>query len=381
MVGHAPSSAPLFPDLRVVLVHDWLTGMRGGEKVLESLCRLFPTADLLTLVHTKGSVSPLIEGRRVHTSFVQHLPRAGRWYRQYLPFFPTAIEGFDLDDVDLVISTSHCAAKAVVPNGRALHICYCHSPMRYAWDQFESYFGRDRVGLARNTLARPILAWLARWDRATARRVHRFIANSSYVAGRIARYYNRDAAVLYPPVDVEFFTPDDAPPDPSYLVVSALVPYKRIDVAIRAAEQLGAPLKIVGTGPDLDRLRAVAGPNVEFAGALAPDALREAYRRSAALILPAEEDFGIAPLEAMACGRPVVAYGRGGALETVVPGVTGTLVAEQTPDAFAAAMRDVAAHPFERERLVAHARAFSVAAFERGLTTLLTETVAAARAC
>lgn len=179
---------PKLPASRVVIVHDWLTGMRGGEKVLESICRLVPSADLLTLVHVRGAVSATIERRTVRTSFIQCLPAAATHYRQYLPLFPTAIECFDLDDVDLVVSTSHCAAKAVVPTGRARHVCYCHSPMRYAWDQFEHYFGPDRLGTVGSAAARPVLAWLARWDRRTAPRVDRFVANSAFVAGRISRY-------------------------------------------------------------------------------------------------------------------------------------------------------------------------------------------------
>lgn len=366
---------------RVVLVHDWLTGMRGGEKVLESFCRLFPLADLLTLVHVPGSVSRTIEARRIRTSWVQHLPRPARFYRHYLPAFPAAIEGFDLDDVDVVVSTSHCAAKSVVPTGRAVHICYCHSPMRYAWDQFDAYFGRERIGVVGHALARPVLAWLARWDRSTAGRVDHFVANSRFVAGRIARYYNRQASVLYPPVDVDFFTPAAEAPDDYFLVVSALVPYKRIDVAIGAAERLGVRLKIVGGGPDLARLKAVAGPSVEFTGPLDAESLRDAYRRARALVLPAEEDFGIAPVESMACGRPVVALGRGGATETVEHGVTGFLVDTATPEAFADAMARVLPGTFDEAVLVERASAFGIARFEAAFARLVTETVAAARAC
>jgi glycosyltransferase involved in cell wall biosynthesis len=377
----APAARPAWSGRRVVLVHDWLTGMRGGEKVLESLCRLFPDADILTLLHVRGSVSPTIETHRIRPSLVQRLPRPGRLYRHYLPIFPVAIEGFDLDDVDLVISTSHCAAKAVVPTGRALHICYCHSPMRYAWDQFESYFGPQRLGRAGSALARPVLAWLARWDRNTSGRVDRFVANSRFVAGRIGRYYNRRASVLHPPVDTRFFTPGGAPPLSYFLVVSALVPYKRIEVAIDAAARLGVHLKIVGTGPDLARLRRLAGPLVEFTGALDAESLREAYRRAQALVLPGEEDFGIAPVESMACGRPVVALGRGGALETVVPGETGALVPEADAGAFAAAMDTLTRTPYDPVRLAAHAARFSVAHFESALADLISETLAASAAC
>jgi glycosyltransferase involved in cell wall biosynthesis len=358
---------------KVVLVHDWLTGMRGGEKVLESLCRLFPSAPILTLVHVPGSVSELIERHPIRTSIVQKFPRSAELYRQYLPLFPAAIELFDLDDADVVISTSHCAAKSIVPTGRAIHICYCHSPMRYAWDQFDMYFGRDRVGAARHELFREVMAWLARWDRATAHRVHRFVANSHFVAGRIARYYNRRASVLYPPVDTQFFTPGGDAPERYFLVVSALVPYKRIDVAILAAARLRVPLKIVGTGPELDRLRALAGPTVEFLGRLNDDDLRQAYRRAQAVLLPAEEDFGIVPVESLACGRPVIALGRGGASETMVPDETGLLVDQATPDAFADAMSAIGRRSFDLSAMRARAEMFGRDRFESQFASVVAE--------
>jgi glycosyltransferase involved in cell wall biosynthesis len=347
--------------------------MRGGEKVLESLCRIFPAADLLTLVHVRGTVSPLIERRQIRTSFVQGFPFRQRLYRHYLPFYTSAVECFDLDDVDLVISTSHCAAKSVVPTGRATHICYCHSPMRYAWDQFEAYFGRERLGLVGNALARPVMAWLARWDRATAHRVTHFVANSRFVAGRIGRYYNRSASVVHPPVDTEFFTPGDGPPAPYFLVVSALVPYKRIDVAIQAAGRLNVPLKVVGTGPDLGRLQALGGPSIEWLGQVDDAALRQLYRQAQALVLPAEEDFGIAPVESLACGRPVVALGRGGALETVEHDHTGQLVGDQTAGAFADAMHRVMRRTFDSGEIRRHALPFGVDRFEASFRALVND--------
>jgi glycosyltransferase involved in cell wall biosynthesis len=367
--------------LRVALVHDWLTGMRGGEKVLEVLCRLFPGADLLTLVHARGSVSTVIESRHIRRSFVQRFPQPTRWYRHYLPMFPTAIECFDLDDIDLVVSTSHCAAKSVVRTGRALHICYCHSPMRYAWDQFEAYFGPERVGRPASAMMRPVMAWLARWDRDTASRVDHFIANSAFVAARIERFYNRHAAILYPPVDTRFFTPAPVAPEPYFLVVSALVPYKRLDVAVLAAMRLGVPLKIVGSGPDANRLRSIArsADNVELLGALEGEALRDVYRRARALVLPAEEDFGIAPVEAMACGRPVVALRRGGTAETVVHGVTGWLVDESTPEAFASAMAAIDGVTGDSAMLAAHAAQFGVERFEAGIGHEIAAALAAVR--
>jgi glycosyltransferase involved in cell wall biosynthesis len=380
--GAAASGAPdRWAGRRVVLVHDWLTGMRGGEKVLESLCRIFPSADLLTLVHKRGSVSDTIAARRIRTSFIQRLPGSDRLYRHYLPLFPTAIEAFDLDHADLVVSTSHCAAKAVVPTGRAVHVCYCHSPMRYAWDQFDAYFGPDRLGRTGTALARPVMAWLARWDRATAGRVHQFVANSQFVAGRINRYYNRRATVLYPPVDTQFFTPGPTAPQSYFLVVSALVPYKRIDIAIRSAMRLGVRLKIVGAGPDLERLRALAGPTVEFLGSLPPAELREAYQHATSLVLPGTEDFGIAPVEAMACGRPVIALGQGGALETVKPGVTGWLVDEPSDDGFAAAMAQAENTRLDPVAIATHAAQFSVDRFEAGLRAILARADGGAASC
>ena len=367
------------PTPRVVLVHDWLTGMRGGEKVLESLCRLYPDADLLTLVHIRGSVSPLIEHRRVRTSLIQRLPSPGRWYRHYLPLFPFAIEQFDLDDVDLVISTSHCAAKSVVPTGRAVHVCYSHSPMRYAWDQFPAYFGPERIGRVGNAAARHVVAWLARWDRDTAPRVHRFVANSAHVAGRIGRYYNRRASVLHPPVDTGFFTPGSSAPGDYFLVVSALVPYKRIDTAIRAAEKLGVPLKIVGIGADEARLRAIPARGVEFLGNVNEGTLRELYRGARALVLPGEEDFGIAPVESLSCGRPVVALGRGGACETVEHGRSGWLVsganAEDDVTGFAEAMAAVDELPLSPVDLHDRAEAFGVDRFDAGMAAVIAETM------
>ncbi|MEZ5317008.1 MAG: glycosyltransferase [Vicinamibacterales bacterium] len=360
-----PETAPAWAGLRVAIVHDWLTGMRGGEKVLESICRLFPDAPVLTLVHRPGTASPTIARHPIRTAFVQRLPLSGRLYRYYLPVFPAAVETFDLDEVDLVISTSHCAVKSVVPTGRTRHLCYCHSPMRYAWDQFEHYFGAERVGRPASAALRPVLAWLARWDRATAGRVDRFLANSQHVAGRIARYYDRQSAVVYPPVDTEFFTPGGAPGE-FVLVVSALVPYKRLDIAIRAAQRLKRPLKIVGTGPDRARLESLAaGRDVEFLGAIAPEALRDVYRGAQAVLMPGEEDFGIVPVEAMACGRPVVALDRGGARESVLHGETGFLVGAATAEAFAEAVAAVPGAGFSSARIRRQAERFSVDRFEQ----------------
>jgi len=346
--------------MRVALVHDWLTGMRGGEKVLEVLCGLYPDADIFTLFHRPGTVSPAIERRRIITSFVQHLPLAARYYRRYLPLFPYAIERFRLHDYDLVISSSHCVAKSVMTPPHVRHLCYCHSPMRYAWDQFDAYFGPARVGaLASRLVYRPVLSHLARWDARTAYRANRFLSNSQYVAGRIRRYYNRKSTIVYPPADTVFYHPVSAPRASHFLVVSALVPYKRIDLAIAACGRIGATLRIVGDGPDRSRLEASAGEHVTFVGQVSDEEIRQEYRTAMAVLLPGEEDFGIVPVEAQACGTPVVALARGGALETVLDGETGVLFSEPTVDRLAPALTRVAAMAFDRSRLRQHAEQFS----------------------
>jgi glycosyltransferase involved in cell wall biosynthesis len=364
---------------RVALVHDWLTGMRGGEKVLDAVAELYPGATLHTLLHVRGSVSPALERIAERRSFVQWLPAAGRRYRQYLPLFPTAIEQFDLDPYDLVISTSHCAAKSVVVSGRARHVCYCHSPMRYAWDQFDAYFGPARVGTSRSRLLRHVMARMARWDRDTAGRVDRYVANSHYVAGRIRRYYNRGSTIVYPPVDTAFYRPEPARrPESFFLVVSALVPYKRLDVAIRACAATRTPLTVVGRGPEearLRRLAASAAAEVTFTGWLDDAQVRDLYQRCRAVVMTGVEDFGMVPVEAQACGRPAIALAEGGAVESVVDGVTGLLVRDNSVDAFAAALRDAASRDFDVAAIRRHAESFGKARFQEQFQKVVDETV------
>jgi glycosyltransferase involved in cell wall biosynthesis len=345
--------------VKIALIHDWLTGMRGGERALLAFCELFPDADLFTLVRVPGATDPIIERRRVRTSPIQALPFPGRLYRHYLPLFPIAIEQFDLDRYDLVLSTSHCAAKSVVVPGRTRHLCYCLTPMRYAWDQFDAYFGPERVGRLASGMMRPVMAAMARWDRATEGRVHRYLAISQYVARRIGLYYNRRSTIVYPPVETTFYTPlPDVPAPSGFLVVSALVPYKRVDLAIAAARRAARPLTIIGDGPERQRLEAMAGSEVRFLGWRTNEEIRDLYRASIAALLPGEEDFGIVPLEAQACGRPVVALGRGGALETVIDGETGVLV-DAGEDALVEGLRRVETTKWDPVRISQHAQRFS----------------------
>jgi glycosyltransferase involved in cell wall biosynthesis len=376
------SLAP-FPS-RIALVHDWLTGMRGGEKVLEVLCERYPDARLFTLVHVRGSTSPAIDRRAIRTAALQGLPGVRRYYRQCLPLFPMLVEQFDLDEFDLVISSSHCAAKAVIPAPRAVHVCYCHTPMRYAWDQFDAYFGRARLGPIGNRVLRSAMARLARWDRDTSRRVTRYVTNSEHVARRIRRYYHRDATVVYPPVDTDYFCPRPVPTERYALIVSALVPYKRVDVAIAACRLAGVPLKIVGDGPERGRLQRMGAGHThedpQFLGRVPDAEIRELYRRAAVVLLPGEEDLGIVPLEAQASGRPVVALGRGGAVETVVPDETGILVGDATPQAFAGAIRSALDRAWDPAVIRRHAERFGRARFGQELQTVIDEAWRDARA-
>jgi glycosyltransferase involved in cell wall biosynthesis len=377
---------PELAKVKVALVHDWLTGMRGGERCLEVFAELFPTADLYTLLHVPGSVAPAIENRRIVTSFIQRLPQAERRYRHYLPLFPAAVRAFDLRGYDLVLSSSHAVAKGVrVPAG-ALHVCYCFTPMRYVWDLYDDYFG-PRAGLAARVLMPPVAAWLRRWDRRTAAGVHQFVAISRFVAARIRRAYGRDADVIYPPVDVSRFRVDEAPGE-FYLVVSALTPYKRVDLAVEACNRLGRRLVIVGTGPEDRRLRAMAGPTVELLGWRDDAQTAELYTRCRALLFSPLEDFGITPLEAMAAGRPVIAFGAGGARETVVPPgegepPTGLFFEHQTVEALVDAIRrfEASAHQFEPKALRRRAEAFDRPLFRERVHTYLRARMEAPTRC
>ncbi len=302
--------------VKVALVHDWLTGMRGGEKCLEIFCELFPEADLFTLVHVPGRVSATIERHRIITSLLQGLPGSQHLYRYYLPLMPAAIEALDLRAYDMILSSSHCVAKGVIPHPEALHVSYMHTPMRYAWDMWPQYFPGS--GLAMRYVVPLLLNYLRTWDVASAQRVDHFVANSRFVARRIAKYYRRQATVIHPPVDTTFFSPG-ATQEEYYLMVTALVPYKGVDLAIEAFNALRRPLKIIGSGPLAKKLQARAGPHIEWLGWCAGEDLRQYYAACRAVIFPVLEDFGIVPLEANAAGRPAIALGQGGALETVIP--------------------------------------------------------------
>lgn len=354
--------------------------MRGGEKVLEAALELFPQAEIYTLIHRPARVSSLINSRRVHVSWLNSLPGVHRYYRYLLPLMPGAIEGFDLGDCDLVLSFNHCVAKGVRLTPRPgrrppLHICYCHTPMRYVYGQFHDYFadGSRRLLRLGAELFRP---GLMRWDKKTSRSVDAFVANSRNVRGRIQKAYGRDAAVIYPAVDTDFFRRSQAPrsAEPYYLIAGALVPYKRVDLAIAACRRLGVTLKVVGVGTEDARLRKLAaGAPVEFLGWQDDAALRRLYQECEAFLFPANEDFGIAAVEAMACGRPVIAYKDGGALETVRDGVTGVFFETQTAAALAEAMGQARRAAFDPERIRSHALAFDARRFKQDFARFVRE--------
>lgn len=334
--------------MKVALVHDWLTGMRGGEKCLEILCELYPEADLFTLLYNKDQLSKTIEGMKIKTSFIQNLPWASKHYRYYLPLFPAAIERFNLKGYDLVLSASHCVAKGVLPMPDTLHISYCFTPMRYIWDMQFDYFKPSGFGF-RGLFISLLTNYLRLWDAASSPRVDCFIAISKYVRKRIKKFYGRESEVLYPPVNCDFFSPStpETPEGDYYLMVTAMAPYKRVDLAIEAFNGSGKPLLIVGDGPELKGLKERAKKNIEFLGWRNDGEVRDYYRGCKAFIFPGKEDFGITPLEAQACGKPVIAYGEGGALETVVPfpqeGATGIFFHSQTSESLIEAV-----HLFER---------------------------------
>jgi glycosyltransferase involved in cell wall biosynthesis len=355
--------------LKIRLVHDWLTGMRGGEKVLELFCQRFPQAPLHTLLYNKGSVTDIISNRTIVTSPLQHFPFSRTKYRHYLPLFPIFAETNKVSDGDLIISSSHAVAKAMVEktkNKKCLHICYIHTPMRYVWDRFDDYFGPERVG---SFLSRfffwPIAKLLRVYDVFTTKRVDVFIANSSFVAERVKSIYKREAFVIPPPVDLELFRSTERDPQSWFLIVTALVPYKRTEQGVKACAALGQKLKIVGTGPEEKSLRKLArdlNADVEFLGFVKDNDLANLYRMGRALLFPGVEDFGIVPLEAIAAGCPVIALKEGGVLDSMT---SETAVFYETPteEGLKEAILEFEKRTFDISKLKARATEFSHTSF------------------
>ncbi len=364
-------------QLKVALVHDYLNQYGGAERVLEELHTLFPSAPVYTSMYWPEKMSATIRGLDIRTSFMQRLPLVTRNHQPFLLLYPLAFESFDLSGYDVVISNSSAFCKGVITPPDTLHVSYCLTPMRWVWN-YHAYVERERLGTAARLVLPAAISQLRSWDVATAQNVDRFLAISRTVAARIRKYYRRDAKVIYPPVNCDAFALTSGREEDYYLIVSRLIPYKRIDLAVDAFTRLGIRLKIVGSGGrDLAALRGRAGRNVEFVGRVSDAELKQLYARCRALVFPGEEDFGIAPLEANASGRPVIAYAGGGALDTVVDGRTGVLFEEQQVECLIEAIRRAEATAWDSDELRAHAKGFDSQVFRDQMRQFVSESIAA----
>lgn len=359
--------------MKVAIVHYWLVRMRGGEKVIEALCELFPEADIFTHVYDQTNISKPINSHKVSTTFISKLPFAAKWYKNYLPFMPLALEQLDLSDYDLVISSESGPAKGVITRPDALHICYCHTPMRYVWDMYHQY-RKDQFFIKR-WLMTPLLHYIRNWDFISSARVDHYVANSNYVAKRIKKYYRRDATVIHPPVETKRFSNHTEEKSDYYLLFGQLVAYKRPDLAIEAFNQTGKKLVVIGDGEMKEQLVKSAKPNISFKGWLSNDEITRYLQQAKALIFPGIEDFGIIPLEAMSSGTPVIAYAEGGALETVVDKKTGVLFDQQSSTSLNAAIKTFESLTFETHHLLTHAEKFSNERFKKQITSLVNSLV------
>jgi len=357
-------------NVRVAIVHYWLVSMRGGEKVVEAFCDMYPDADIFTLVYDERKVSEKIRRHKVTTSFLQKIPGAVKHYQSLLPLMPFALESFDLSGYDLILSSESGPAKGIVPGPQAVHICYCHSPMRYLWDHYHFY--RANSGMLARALLTMMAPPLRAWDVSTSARVDHFVANSRHVADRIEKYYRRSATVLSPPVSVHEFAPTAATKD-FFLLAGQLVGYKRADLAVEAFTRMGENLVVIGEGSEMPKLRRIAGPTVSFLGRAPFPLLKDMLARCRALVFPGEEDFGIVPVEAMASGRPVIAFGRGGALDSISPGRTGILFHEQTVPSLIEAVRRFQSmeRTFRPDVIRDHAAQFSEANFKARMQQII----------
>lgn len=365
--------ADRFP--RVAIAHEWLTVPGGSEKCVLQMLELFPHAELFTSIYDPEPWPKAITSRPVHASFLDRVPRSRQIYPKLLPLMNAAFESFDLTDFDLVLSSNHSCAKNVITRPGTLHVCYCHTPMRQVWEP--RFLEGEQLGRAGRLAASALLGRLRRQDLAASVRPDRFVANSTHVAARIAKYYRRDARVIHPPVDVEPLLEREHSPEDYYLVLGRAVPYKRADLAVAACARLGRTVKVVGDGRALPAARAVAGPGAEFLGAVSDAELPALLAGARALLFPGEEDFGIVPVEAQAAGVPVIAYGTGGARDTVIEGETGVFFDRQTPESLAAAILAFEDSTFDDAALRENARRFTPARFRGELAELLEELAAA----
>ena len=352
--------------MKIAIIHYWLVGMRGGEKVLESLCEIYPQADIFTHVYDPENISDVINKHKINTTFINKLPLAKRIYQAYLPLMPLALEQLDLRDYDLIISSESGPAKGVIPPPDAIHISYVHTPMRYIWDMYPDY--RKSAGLFKKYLMPPIIHYLRLWDVTTASRVDAFVANSNFVKKRLARYYHRDAVVIPPPVDVNQFKPGNKIDD-FYLMVGELVRYKKTDIAIKAFNEMDKKLIIIGDGEQMSELKSLAKSNIVLKGHQPFAEVKAHFASCKALIFPGIEDFGIVPVEAMASGRPVIAFAKGGVMDTIREGVSGVFFQEQTPDSLIKAVErfEQGIDSFNTKQIRLHAEQFSKEVFKKNI--------------
>jgi glycosyltransferase involved in cell wall biosynthesis len=351
--------------MKVALVHDYLNQMGGAERVVLALHEIFPDAPLYTSIYDPKRVDAAFQKMDIRTSFMQKLPLVKKHHQPFLPLYPIAMERLNLRGYDLVLSSSSAFGKGVITRPETMHICYCHTPMRWCWN-YDEYVERERLGRISRSILPFVITGLRVWDQMSATRVDHFIANSPIVADRIQKYYRRDAVIIPPPVEASRFTFDPTTmPEEYYLIVSRLLPYKRIDLAIEACNRLRLPLVIIGSGRDLKRLKSLAGSTIRFTGRLTDAEVLHYYAHCRALILPGEEDFGITPLEAQASGRPVIAYGAGGALASVIEGVTGTFFQKQTVDSLAAVLASFDERAYDPRAIRNHALEFDMPRFHR----------------
>lgn len=356
--------------MKVAIVHDWLTNMGGSEKVVLQLHQLFPDAPVYTSIFNPDKVDPAFREIEVIPSFLQKFPWAMKKYQQYLPLMPMAFEQFDLRRYDLIISSNHACSKGIIPSPHAVHVCYSHTPMRYAWSGFHEYQEHEQIGKLKKLVMLPLLHYLRLWDRQSADRVDHFVANSNEVAARIQKYYRREATVIHPPVYIperQASTKDEG----YYLMVGRLVPYKRTDMAVEAFNRMKKPLVVIGDGGDLNRIKQMAGPTVQVLGRQDDATVHRYYEGCKAFVFPGEEDFGITPIEAQSYGKPVLAYGRGGALDTVKHGETGLFFAEQTVEALVSVIDVFERTAFDAGAIRRHAESFSEKVFRQKMADFI----------
>lgn len=352
---------------KIAIAHDWLTNMGGAEKVVINFKQIYKEAPIYTVSYNEKNLDKELKNIDVRTSFIQNLPKGNVKHQMYLPFMPTAWEQFDFNEYDVVLSSSSSCAKGIITSPDTVHICYCHSPMRYAWEFYNEYMEREKMGKIKKFLVKYIMNYIRIWDRASADRVDYYIANSKNVAKRIYKHYGIQADVIHPPVKGSYFNISDVDED-YFLMVSRLVPYKRVDLAVEAFNELGLPLVVIGGGSQLENLKSIAKPNVKIMGRQPDEVIKEHYSKCRAFIFPGEEDFGITPLEAQASGRPVIAYGKGGALETVIDDQTGVFFEEQTVESLKNAILKFETLHWDKQKIRKHALEFDEKIFKEKIS-------------